>query len=648
MVMNIFFFLLLSVGSGLYAQERQMYPSDQAIAQQSDGSVEGPRALTSTTDGNKSNDIKRFSQYNNFSYETIRPLAAEAEKNGFSAAPEEISAQEKAFRTMFPGMPVNQQKLRDEVIARKYSRSLNGTKISDGDIQNAYKQIQSEYSNGNSPLLSDLQPMLETRVLLENRSVQGKVQEIKEVLEAQENQAALKENERWSQEDVRMKGPSDECIARHKDSATCLLTIKQFNNLVRYCPVPKFMPLDTARVDALREILKNLYIANEARATGFASGDSAREEKQYWMYDFIEQLKRNKLGLLVRDRNAHWKAYSMFYDALFRGGYFPYFSILGSNDSLSIDSISRICNRNASTDSNNHKENAHPLSSASAIPWSYSRAVNLPEDFNGSLDSLPINGISGAIRTPYGFFLVRLDSVQIRNEISFNEAHDKLILLATKQKWFKMDSLLLEKARSLYTSNKRLNRLPDTLTVMAFLTPEQALDSLNEGKTAGKRGEKGDLKTDFKKPGVPIASTRLPFDVRDSLLSRYAVARDKKATIGPIHSRFGVWNFRVLDKKRGGVCPFSAVQKRLIDSLAVHELDCPMDISWKNPDSAFVETALAKSYAPRFFGTRGIEEESDQGSREILEQKKRARIDELDAWLSNITIRPVFFAHTVQ
>jgi hypothetical protein len=641
--------VMLFVGTWLYAQEKQMDSPGLTIPQNNGEPAIAPPVVASESNADELQNKKREIQYKNFYNQNIAPLAADAEKNGFAATPEEIAAQEKALKVMYPGMPVWENQVRDQILARKYSQTLNGTRTSDADIQNAYGQMQSEYSDGKAPAMADVLPMLQTRAVLENRSVQGKIQELNDQRDAQTNEAMLKAKEGWSTDDLRIKGPANGCIAEHKDSDACLLTIKQYNDFIPYYYTPKFYSLDSARINAIKTILKDSYIANEARSKGFAESDSAAQEKQDWMYGYVQNLKKNKLGLPVWDRNSLWKSYSMFYDALFRTRYYPYYSIIGSSDSVYIDSISRACRRTALPDSQGLKENEAPSIAAFAIPWSYSRAIMLPAEFGAAVDTLAVNGVSPVIRTAYGHFIVRLDSVQVRYEIRFEEAYDQLIILASKQKWFKMDSLLLAKAQTAYSSNRRLNHLPDSLTVTAFLTPEIAKDSLNEEKIVLKKNKQV-IKTDFTETGVQITSASLPFDVRDSLLGRYEISYGKGKTIGPIHSRFGVWNFKVIGRERkGGVRPFSNVHKQLIDSLVVHELDCGVDISLKNPDSSFDKTALAKCYATRFYGVRDddLQEEQNpnQNPKAMHAEKIRDRENEIQEWLSKITIHYAVLAN---
>ena len=638
-------FFALSLGNGLFAQEKPIDPT----ATQSIGEPTAAAPASPTPLQNDMQTTNRIHQYKQYCYTNILPLAQEAEKSGITATPEEIAAQEKALKAMFPGLVVWENELREQVIANKFSQRINGVKISDADIQNAYKQLQSEYPDGNAPVLADVLPMLQIQTAVENRSVHDRIQELNDRRDAETSQSMVRANEPWPAEEMRIKGADNECIAEHQDSNACLLTIKQFNDFAPYYTILKFLPLDTARAIATRKILADSYIAAEARAKGFAKSENAEEEKRNWMYGYVQHLRENKLGLLVRDRNLLFKSYSMFYDALFSKRYYPYYSIIGSNDSLSVDSISRLCRRTTSPDSQNSGGKTAPLPTVdSSLHWSHSRAAPLPVELSNAVDTLPVQGVSGVLKTPYGFFIIRLDSVQVRDEIRFEDAQTPLTILATKQKWHKMDSLLAAKARSMYEANRRLNHYPDTLSIIARVSPELSGDSLKVMLSKPKHKQKNSTaKADSSMPGARIASSSLPFDIRDSLLDRYEASQGKKSSIGPIHSRYGVWNFTVIGRKgEGGVCPFFAVKKRLIDSLVLGDLDCGVDLSWKNPDSAFDKAALAKCYEAHFYGDNGDDSPRDRNPNDKADhaQKKGDREKEIMAWLSKVTIHSDFLA----
>ena len=123
-------------------------------------------------------------------------MSKAAERKGIKATQEEIVVQEKAFKAMFPGIPSKRDDIcSNEILARKYSEAISGAYISEGDIQNVYKQLQSGFADEPISPLADVKLMLEMRALLKNRSVQMKVEKCNEQLQKNNNDTLIKSSE---------------------------------------------------------------------------------------------------------------------------------------------------------------------------------------------------------------------------------------------------------------------------------------------------------------------------------------------------------------------------------------------------------------------------------------------------------------------
>jgi hypothetical protein len=601
---------------------------------------------------------KRYSEYRQWFFQNVDPLAQEGKNKGIQVTQEEISAQEKAFKALFPGIDANPNDISDEIVARKYSKTLDGASIATGTVQNAYTQLQSGFSNEPMPPIAAVQPMLETRALAGNRTVQLEIEKLTKQMQRQQNEAVTKASETWEPSDLLIHAADDECLALYKDNDSCYLTVNKFNRYIRYKDVSKFLSLDSARIWGIKQILTDLYLAQQARNKKFTENtDTVAEANRNWIQRKIHGMKYKGIGSYVLDNKEHSAAYSAYYDALFSERRFPYYSLIGSSDSVYMDSIAKAMKADMSKKGQKDDDGSKALHGV-GLPWSYSAAVPLPEELDTSTDSLKSNDVSGVIKTAYGFFIVRLDSSRIRYALPPEEVIDDLIFLATKRKWKNLDSSLEARAYKIYSRNKRLNQTPDILRVIAFLTPAGKQAPVPEG---GKGSIKGKNKSSeqVREKGIIVLSTQLPSDIRDSLLNRFEASKDKKRMIGPIASRYGVWNFKVIDvvSHGGGIAPFSWVKKRLIDSMAVHELEFTPDKHWLKPDSALKEIALANTYSRVFFGTindfhddqsnpdgsdarhgvkGGAENESPHLKKMESMQSHQA---ELDAWLSKISIR---------
>jgi hypothetical protein len=635
-------------------------------AQDSNNQGEGsPKLLASTetsiSSTNQSpiapkNSSMRYLSYMVWLDTAVRPLANEAKEKGIIVSKEEISIQAKAFKVMFPDIPAREEELINEVLAKKYSQSIMGTSASIDDKKKAYQEIKSDFSEGTVPPEAQIEAFLETRALVGRPAVKQLAMQLNGN-DRIEYQRAFNNREMWSADEMRFKSSGEICIARHPDSSGCLLTVKKYNNIVKYQFFPKIMPLDTSRKMAIRAMLSDRYALDEARKKGFTKSDTAEQETKSWLEWFAHNAKLKGTGRPVTDPNILAATYNRYCNTFFSERRKPFYSIIGSNDSSYVYSISHIA---VKVDKKNRQKDS--LSSDTVyepeLPWTHSCAVPLPDDFMPQIDTLPVGGISRVIRTSYGYFVVRFDSMQVIPRISFEEAHDKLIVLATKQKWLNLDSVIQAKAYKIYTANKKMNTAPDTFTLVSFLSPGWPQDSSvvegKKGRSSKKRPHKKSLSSPLTK-GIIISSIRLPFDLLDSLDTRYTAAnKDKRnGTFGPIRSRYGTWHFKVLGVKTAETkLPFSYVGKLLIDSLIVNEIDSGDCIWFERPDSETTEMALAKAYKGRFFGLESIgkanasrEGNADNNSRGNNSDAGSAiktyetRLSEVESWIDKIVIK---------
>jgi hypothetical protein len=621
-----------------YSQDNKQEPSSSQVANPTTDIDHNPGNGIAHSDQIETITFDAFNEYRRISSD-IASLADEGRQHGFNATPEEYDVQEKAFKVLFPGMPASEHMLENEIIAKKYCRTISAIDVSKAELQTAYARLQPKNGNGNFPSFDTLMPILEVRSLLEKREIQDKIKLNNDESEKRMNRALIHSWETWSASDLSVQAGENECIAEHPDSSQCILLVKKYNEHIKYVSIPKSFPIDSAKIRAVKSILTDCYIANEARARGEAETERMKRQKEGWLRFAADKLKYKRIGMPVTDNNELLRAYSLYYDALFRRRDFPFYSIIGSNDSLYIDSISKVCKRFTLADSQKCNDRSKTIPLTPPIPWSYSKFELLPDEFYRVLDTMSSGRISPVIRTPYGFFIVRLDSMQTRWETSFQDAKDNVILLATKLKRQNLDSALLARAFSIYKSNKRLNTVRDTLKVKVFLVPTYKIYSNQiEGSKSVIKANKL-IGADTSGWGIGILSTKLPFDVRDSLLNRMESIKVTETIIGPITSRYGVWHFQVLARKQGGATvSFATVKKQLVDSLVIHELEAPADFPWENPDSTLQNIALAKAYEPWFWGDNQVLNAKAGISRDQGIKQWEKRREEIDTWFSKISI----------
>jgi hypothetical protein len=588
----------------------------------------------------------RFNRYNAWNYANLFPLACEAQKNGLSATQEEIEAQKSIIKSIYGVAQISDNLATNEILARKYAQSMLNIKPTQGDKEIAYRDIVAGASDAGALSKEELASLIETRAIVNCPVIKN---ELSKILDRNEKMRVKSENmeQVWPLNDLKIHSSDDACIARHPDSANCQLTVKRFNNLIKYQTFPKIFPLDTARRIAINNMLTDDYLAVKARQKGFARSETASEDIKGWLKWSTQNSRMKKSGKIVTDKDILHAVYGQYYRLLFSQKATPYCSLIGSSDSFAIDSIAYLFAqaqlKRQSRDTNAVKDTLWK----SALPWSRSSAEMLPDELQAAVDTMPCGSVSKAIRTPYGAFLVRIDSMVIRPEILFEEAHDKVVALATKEKWLNFDQAIADTAFRIYSSNASLYQARDTLSLVFMLKMNPRGDAI-AGLHAVKPKSKKELRTEVARKGMKISSAHLPTDILDSLMAHYEKSYKKGFFFGPIASRYGTWHFIMRGVRAGtGKIPFSIVKKRLIDSLIVSAIDSGECAAFEKPDSLLAEMSLARVYAPRFF------EQDDASEDEKAEAAKKAdslgaknpdwyyesKVAEIQLWIDKMTIR---------
>jgi hypothetical protein len=597
--------------------------------------------------------MNRYMDYLGWMDSAVAPLANEAIKNGVTVSKEETELQAKAIKAAFPNMPVFELELTNAALARKYSQSIMGSSASDNEKKKAYQEIKSTFPEEISPTAEQLNALIETKALLNYPLVNNMATRLKENERIVEQRARNSE-EMWTLDEMRFSTQGESCLAKHRDSSQCQLTVAKYNNLVKFQSFTKEVPLDTARRMAIRSMLWDCYLLDNARRSGFVQSDTAQWEAKSILNSLANNAGFKGTEIPVNDYDMLALMYSRYYDPFFRKKVKPFYSIIGSNDSSTVDSMLRIAK--TARERSRPEKGLDDSISEPALPWSHSCGASLPEEFKPFADTLPIGEVSDVFRTSYGYFIARFDSVQTTPEVSIEEAYDKLVLLATKQKWFALDSVLQDKAYKIYAANRRLNTTQDTFSLISFLSPAMLQDSIymdwENKRSSGKQAQKKSSLPAMEK-GVKISSVQLPIDICDSLITRYAIAgtHKKSETLGPLRTRYGVWHFKILSVKTGSAkIPFSSVGKALIDSLVVAKTTPRNSVWFEKPDNETVEMAIALAYKIHFFDPDITEQPVsstidgntiEKGNDALVGRLKpyKTRLSELLAWINKVEIR---------
>jgi hypothetical protein len=228
-------------------------------------------------------------------------------------------------------------------------------------------------------------------------------------------------------------------------------------------------------------------------------------------------------------------------------------------------------------------------------------------------DRLNVGQCSLPLHTSLGYFLVRLVKAVPTREISFKEAHLRLVYLATRDKFLDMDSLVDALAKKYYSANIAQFRLPDTMAIRAWLLPRS--ESRQSGMVDHK-GRKPVVVDTARFKSMEISSLALTSELRIALQGR--VRQDSTTNFfGPLSDRNGRWYFQVRSRKPAiGVLPFRLVRKDILDRMtALHTEQGSGVASDEAQNEVGVNLALARAIKQEQYRKQKEEMEATRSSR---------------------------------
>lgn len=584
-----------------------------------------------------------FQEYRCLNLFYLSSLACEAERKGLNASKEEIDIQTDILKRMYPGVSLTRNIPKNEVLAKKYTQSI-GIKISIEDIEKARCQMLSDFSDKSSIQETDIEALAETRAIINSPVIKDEVSRINEYTEKLRIQAAINE-EFWSLEELRIQSGDDFCIAKHCDSTNCQINTRKYNNLIKYNQIAKVFPLDTARNMIIKQILVDDYILNQAQKKGFDKTDTALHESKSWLDCSAHNAQTKKLGALVTEDHILNQIYNQYYNLLFSHKVRRFYSLIGSSDSNYIDSLEKLVN-SVSKGKEIKGDLKNKDDSKMDLPWRSSSGYLLPAEISVVVDTLHESEVSKLIRTSYGYFLARVDSIiTVRQEISYEAANKKLVLIASKRKWQNLDSLIAARAFRIYSSSKLSYKSNDTLSVVLYIKPGKNINSkLSDTK------EKGFITdtliyNEITKRGLKLTSEKLPPDLIDSLIKKYDESKRKNNLIGPIDSRYGDCYFKINEVKAGrNYIQYTQIKNRLMDSLMICEVDSNENYWYENPDSQLINLSLSRVYAPKFFEVpdslmKKRKDKSKNIGNDLRMEYHKSKTEEIQEWINKIRIQ---------
>jgi hypothetical protein len=584
----------------------------------------------------------RYRNYQDWIFENISLIAMKAEKQGIQCNPQEIEKRLKIFKIMFPNTPVAEHEVLQELKAQKYLEQNYGKLYSDHDIQNEYRIFSKNFKETELPQPPDIDEHLKLKALLSFDEIKSELTNLK--LECEKQQyAALKAHLKcWNPDSLKIQGEDDICLVLRTESSECLVSLGYFNENVKFHEIPADISRDSATGLAMKNMLLQLFAYDEALKNGFASSSEAKIQFETALKAFSNQKLIPKFGKIVDSESDLRHVYDLFYDALFKRDKILYLSVIGSSDSILIDSIQAAL----SACQNSNLENTAILNDSLAELWKPTTYRELPLELRCIADSLGDNKISDLIKTKYGYFILRYDSIAIIDEKLYGSIRKELIYLASKQKWENIDSIIDQKTYDIY-HKRTSNMLLDTFFVQVRLSPFKLCNNSIKKKQ-------------YDEKPLKLLSVQLPLDVQILLMERYLDTTVAFKDSINVETNLGVWSIKTLSSKpvfKKGL--YRNVKKSIRDSLIIKEYGSIF--STKTIDSLTSNSVMLNVFLNNYFNTNDADfkhrntnfpKTNVVGSNPGEIQKRRindmkVKRQKVNDWLSKVTLNNQLFSQAI-
>lgn len=426
---------------------------------------------------------------------SVAPLYKSALQKHFIISDEAIEQRLAHYKQAFPKQSINRKLLMDELQIEQFVRTEYNFIPSDHAMDKLFQTLQAQ-ARPHVLNRESLRPLLNAHGLLTHPEVARYCAELTASALAAAMQQNAADNKPWPAEQIHIPGDGSECIARAPNQNSCLITIAQLNSMLDIAKPSHKTPLDSARAEVLRLLLQNCFYAQKAAQEGFGKGAETEEriEEMITMNQLTARLRQ--FGPPVTDEDYLYYIYDKYYHHLFSRKTTLSVYLWGSSDSTAIQELHATLSPR-SRSSTRPSANA-PLTSSSIQAVGPICLDSLPPAFSSACDTLAPGELSQPLHTPYGSFIVRMDSVAVRRGISFHDAKFRLTYLATRERWINPDSICSARAQAFFTAHAEQYRTPDTLFVRSWLTTHEKASTLSlpdTARTAPRRLRSTDLPT---------------------------------------------------------------------------------------------------------------------------------------------------------
>lgn len=435
--------------------------------------------------------------------------------------------------------------------------------------------------------------------------------------------------EYWSAEELELKGNDDNCLFSLPESAKCIITTEYYNSSLHLLKQPKSFSKIEAQKSALKKLLTDCYRKMQAQSIELVKSNDFEERIEKYNERFKYTNKLFSYGPTVYDTSLFQQAYKKYYESYFKAKSWRHIELLGSSDSQYVDSIFRSYKKDPSL----------------SLPVIKTIDTLLAETLIKAIDTISNNTFS-QIKTPFGFFLIRVVDTNKKDEVSYKNAQSQLRILSTMDYNQNTDSLLTEKAYNYFKSNKELISNRDTFELVSYLIPMQNISTKDVQKIK-----------DY--DPLQITSVNLPDEIRLELVRFYINNKDS-VFVAPVSSIYGTWFFKITGiRKSNEYVSFYSLKSKLVKTMSLEdEKIIPKEhIDRYNHDNAFgflysqlIENEIrnaSKDQLKKLAGENGFiinendlnnEEKVSQFRGDLIGKKLIKEQDVIGKWLQSISI----------
>ena len=489
-----------------------------------------------------------------------------AKQSGITASQIEIDQRKSLLSKLSKNWSLpTDSSIEQTIVSEKFFKSSALVKPTNAELRVAFDSLQLYVLSGVSVTFKEARPLLEMQVMLSKSENCAAVREkIQTMLQEAQNNALHQDKYKDPPSDQIMRNPDgsetripalwpvakiqldcfdNTCLVYNKSDGRCVLSCDDFNRQALTMQLPVTVSLDEVRSTVLDKSLNTVYYVQKAQEMGLSDDPELQK--------MISVRLRGVSGVSSEKKSIGEdqlrKLYEKLYDLQFAERKEASIDIVGSSDSLLVDSLYRVLLK---SDSNaKSKKGRNPRQAGfTRIPWSHVKGEELPADLACFIDTLPAGAIIKPIKAPYGFFVMHVSGVKVHEEIPFEKAREQLILMLQNSNARTGIPASDKEAEAYFEKHKMQFISPDTFDLKVWLRPISPTDTTSVQKR--KYGAELVIDTNRIKP-LFCKSVSLPVLVRLALQQEIDSTKNTQV-IGPVMSPLGEWIIKISSKRKGG------------------------------------------------------------------------------------------------